>query len=58
MDKKEERRPPLRASSGHDSIIPTLPNAEAHQLTKDLSEKVLNLLNKYVDAMEKVSKQF
>ncbi|KAG0465746.1 hypothetical protein HPP92_019910 [Vanilla planifolia] len=42
------------SGSGYDSIIPDAPNAEAHQLTKDLSEKVFKLVEQYVDAMEKV----
>jgi hypothetical protein len=45
----------LFAGGGYDAIIPDAPNAESHQLTKTLAEKVGKLVEQYIDAMEKVS---
>ncbi|WRX19988.1 tRNA-binding domain - like 3 [Theobroma cacao] len=39
---------------GYDFIIPDTPDAESHPLTKALSEKVGNLVEQYIEAMEKV----
>ncbi|KAG7653837.1 Methionyl/Leucyl tRNA synthetase [Arabidopsis suecica] len=41
-------------NAGYGSIIPDAPGAESHQLTMSLSEKVGNLVEEYVEAMEKV----
>ncbi|KAG0460097.1 hypothetical protein HPP92_023225 [Vanilla planifolia] len=42
------------SGSGYNSIIPDAPDAESHQSTKTLSEKVFKLVEQYLDAMEKV----
>ncbi|KAH0466763.1 hypothetical protein IEQ34_004001 [Dendrobium chrysotoxum] len=42
------------AGSGYNSIIPDAPDAESHHLTKALAEKVVKLVEQYLDAMEKV----
>ncbi|XP_017700174.2 probable methionine--tRNA ligase isoform X2 [Phoenix dactylifera] len=40
--------------AGYDSVIPDAPDAESHQLTKSLAEKVGKLVDQYLEAMEKV----
>lgn len=45
----------LSAGQGYDFIIPDTPDAESHPLTKALSEKVGNLVEQYIEAMEKVT---
>ncbi|WOL18617.1 putative methionine--tRNA ligase isoform X1 [Canna indica] len=40
--------------AGYNSIIPDAPDAESHKLTRDLGEKVGNLVDQYLDAMGKV----
>ncbi|CAL9096117.1 unnamed protein product [Musa acuminata var. zebrina] len=40
--------------AGYNSIVPDAPDAESHNLTKDLGEKVGKLVDQYLDAMEKV----
>lgn len=40
--------------SGYSSIVPDAPDAELHDLTKDVGEKVGKLVYQYLDAMEKV----
>ncbi|KAL0924675.1 hypothetical protein M5K25_005525 [Dendrobium thyrsiflorum] len=42
------------SGSGYNSIIPDAPDAESHHLTKALAEKVLKLVEQYLEAMEKV----
>ncbi|XP_021290707.1 methionine--tRNA ligase, cytoplasmic [Herrania umbratica] len=42
------------SGQGYDFIIPDAPDAESHPLTKALSEKVGNLVEQYIEAMEKV----
>ncbi|WOK94242.1 hypothetical protein Cni_G02944 [Canna indica] len=44
----------LLIGAGYNSIIPDAPGAESHKLTRDLGEKVGNLIDEYLDAMEKV----
>ncbi|KAG9129664.1 hypothetical protein Leryth_017745 [Lithospermum erythrorhizon] len=41
-------------SSGYGSMIPVAPGAESHALTKALGDKVGNLVEQYIEAMEKV----
>ncbi|CAA7027942.1 unnamed protein product [Microthlaspi erraticum] len=40
--------------AGYGSVIPDAPGAESHPLTQSLGEKVGNLVNQYVEAMENV----
>ncbi|XP_042452459.1 probable methionine--tRNA ligase isoform X3 [Zingiber officinale] len=40
--------------SGYNSFVPDAPDAELHDLTKDVGEKVGKLVYQYLDAMEKV----
>lgn len=42
------------SGSGYNSILPDAAKAESHQLTVTLVEKVDNLVNQYIDVMEKV----
>jgi len=45
---------PLLAGQGYDSIIPDAAGAASHSLSKTLAEKVGDLVEQYVKAMEKV----
>ncbi|CAN6283136.1 unnamed protein product [Urochloa humidicola] len=40
--------------AGYGSIIPPATNAESHPQTREISEKVGNLIDQYIDAMDKV----
>ena len=44
----------LVAGQGYGSTIPDAPGAESHSLSKTLAEKVGDLVEQYVKAMEKV----
>ena len=41
--------------SGYISIIPDAPGVDSHPLTKEFAEKIGDLVDQYVKAMEKVS---
>lgn len=42
------------AGAGYGSIIPEAPNADIHPLSQSLAETVGNLIQQYIDAMDKV----